>query len=356
MKKPPVTDIWFFVGHSIGVTLLGIHALETAYFGLPKEERGRLFMVINGDKRGLYENMIAQYPHITLVTLSRRSAFTLGTTLVGTLGRRQVVLHPLSFGKVNIIHALISWLIVLPHWRSRSIVFGEKTIRNRFFFTTILPRNLEQSIFISALDAVQTTGIKAEVRTPQLLFELTKPIAQFLERPYIVVHPFASSRSRSLPTKRWEDIFNWLTITYPNHGIVISGGPVDKIAAEALMKPSYTNVYFSEDIVSSFLAKVELIARAQLYVGVDTGPTHIAAHVGVPTIVIGNNSNPCWLPYYNSAVTVLMNLSVCTCQGDKTGGCFEYEDKVAYYRCMYCIDQNEIKDAITKKLTTYDKY
>jgi Glycosyltransferase family 9 (heptosyltransferase) len=350
MKNPTPTDIWFFVGHSIGVTLLGIHALEAAYFGLPARERGKLYMVINGDKRGLYDDMIAQYPHITLVTISRRSAFTLLKTWIATFGRRQIVLHPLSFGKVNRIHALLTWLITLPQRHSRSVVFGERTIANRFFFTTILPRNLEQSIFISARDAITTTGITPVSFTPQLLFEVAEPLPIFSGRQYIVVHPFASSVSRSLTTARWQELFDWLTVSYSHHSIVISGGPADRTAATALIRSTYTNVYFSQDIISSFVASFSLTSRAALYVGVDTGPTHIAAHVGVPTIVIGNNSNPCWLPYYNPKVTVLMNLSVCTCQGDKTGGCYEYEDGVKYYRCLYTIPQEEIKASIKQKI------
>ncbi len=351
MKPATPTDIWFFVGHSIGVTLLGIHTLEAAYFGLPKTERGRLHMVINGDKRGIYADMIAQYPHITLVTISRRSLPALLRIWWGTIGRRQIVLHPLSFGKVNRIHAIVTRLITLPSRRSQSVIFGEETFSNRFFFSTVLPRNLTQSIFLSQADAIATTGIVPNRVQPHLLFGLTKPLLMFDGRPYIVVHPFASSVSRSLPTERWEELLQWLTTTYPQYSIVISGGPADRIAALSLIKPMFTNVFFSEDIVNSFLAKMELIGRAALYVGVDTGPTHIAAHVGVSTVVIGNNSNPCWLPYYNPQVKILMNLSVCTCQGDKTGDCFEYRDGVKYYRCLFSIPQTEIQAAIKKTLT-----
>lgn len=348
MKPATPTDIWFFVGHSIGVTLLGIHTLEAAYFGLPAAERGRLYMVINGDKRGMYADMIAQYPHIMLVTISRRSLPTLLKIWCSTIGKRQIVLHPLSFGKVNRIHAMVTRLITLPSQRNRSVIFGEETFSNRFFFSTILKRNLIQSIFTSQTDAIASTGIVPTSMQPHLLFGLTQPLSVFNGRPYIMVHPFASSVSRSLPTKRWEDLLDWLTHTYPHHSIVISGGPADREVALSFIKPTYTNVFFSEDLVSSFVTKMELIGRAALYIGVDTGPTHIAAHVGVRTIVIGNNSNPCWLPYYNPSVEILMNLSVCTCQGDKTGDCFEYQDGVKYYRCLFSIPQTEIQAAIKK--------
>ena len=350
-KQPPKTDVWFFVGHSIGVTLLGIHALEAAYFGLPNAERGRLFLVVNGDNRRLYDDMLMQYPHITLVTLSRKSLGALVAILWSGRGQRQIVLHPLSFGAVNLVHAWMTRIITLLHPQSRSVIFGESTLRNRFFFSTILTRDLEQSIFTSQEDAIKTTGINPLIHTPQLLFEHGAPISQLQHRPYIVVHPFAASVSRSLPHARWQELIEWLRTTYPHYSVVISGGPADRVPAEALMKESYSQVYFNQDICTTFVASFSLAAKAALYVGVDTGPTHIAAHVGVPTIVVGNNSNPCWLPYYNREVAVLMNLAVCTCQGDKTGNCFEYEDGVKYYRCMYKIPQEEIKLAITAKLS-----
>ncbi len=351
MLKPlPKTDVWFFVGHSIGVTLLGIHALEAAYFGLPKAERGRLYLVINGDNRRLYDDMLMQYPHITLVTISRKSLRTLVAIVWRGRGHRQIVLHPLSFGVVNLVHAWMTRIITLFHSNSRSVIFGENTLRNRFFFSIILTRNLEQSIFTSQEDAIRTTGINPFMHTPQLLFEHGEPIPQLHHQPYIVVHPFASSVSRSLPKARWQELIDWFRSTYPHYSVVISGGPADRVPAEALIRDSYTQVYFNQDICTTFVASFSLAAKAALYVGVDTGPTHIAAHVGVPTIVVGNNSNPCWLPYYNSDVTVLMNLAVCTCQGDKTGNCFEYEDGVKYYRCMYTISQIEIMAAIKNKL------
>ncbi|MES2749645.1 MAG: glycosyltransferase family 9 protein [Patescibacteria group bacterium] len=350
-KKTLPTDVWFFVGHSIGVTLLGIHTLEAAYFGLPADQRGRLFIVVNGDNRRLYDDLLTQYPHITLVTVSKKSLGTIASIVWNGFGRRQIVLHPLSFGSVNLIHAWMTRIITLLNPQSRSIIFGEHTWRNGFFFTTILKRNLEQSIFTSQEEAIQSTGITPRAHTPQLLFAHGEPIVQLHQQSYILVHPFAASISRSLPPARWQELINWLRSTYPHYSVVISGGPADRAAALALIPKNHTEVYFSQDICRSFLDSFSLSARAALFVGVDTGPTHIAAHVGALTIVVGNNSNPCWLPYYNPTVTVLMNLSVCTCQGDKTGNCFEYEDGVKYYRCMYRIPQEEIKEAISKKLS-----
>lgn len=44
------------------------------------------------------------------------------------------------------------------------------------------------------------------------------------------------------------------------------------------------------------LVLAHLAARAALYVGADTGPTHLAAELGVPTIAIHVRPNPLWRP------------------------------------------------------------
>ncbi len=346
------TDIWFFVGHSIGVTLLGIHTLEAGFFSLPGEQRGKLFLVVNGDKTQLYQDILNQYPHITLVTISRRSAGTLMKIVLNRFGRKQLVLHPLSFGSVHFIHALLTRIIICAHLSSRSIVFGMPSLFNRFWFTDVLTPKLDQSIFTSMEQAVATSGISVHTRTPHLLYAVTPPAPILIstKQPYIVIHPFAANAIRSLPRERWLAILNFLYIHYPQYQIIISGSPNDRVEAMILIEQSKGIKYFSEDLFSSFLPKVGMIAKASLYIGVDTGPTHVAAHVGVPTIVIGNNSNPCWLPTYNNDVTILMNLKNCTCTLSKGGDCKETYNGNVYYRCMLQIPQLEIEQAVNKKL------
>lgn len=353
MKKAKQTDVWFFVGHSIGVTLLAIHTLEAAYFGLSTNERGRCFLVINGDKTQLYLDLIDQYPHITIIMLSRGSMPDLVRLLARTVGRRQVVLHPLSFGLVHPLHVLLTRAITCLHPRSRSVVLGERSWYNWFWFSDILPQKLDQSIFMSMEEAVKHCGIKVTARRPQLLHAATTvhPSLAKVGKPYIVVHPFAANPIRSLPKVRWQDLFDFITNTYPGYQLIISGGPSDREAALAFIRPNYKNVFFTEDIITTFLPKIGLIDHAALYLGVDTGPTHLAAHLGVPTIVVGNNSNPCWLPTYNPEVTVLMHLEHCTCTSDKGGNCRETIDGNVYYRCMIEITQEEIKQNIISKLS-----
>jgi hypothetical protein len=350
MESHSHTDVWFFVGHSIGVTLLAIHTLEVAYFSLPVSKRGRCYLVINGEKKKVYEDMLSAYPHIEVVTLSLRSLGALVRTMWSGRGHRQLVFHPLSFGKVHSIHALISKVLVLWRRDSQAVVFGEKTLRNRFWFTDIVPLKFDVSIFSSMEVAVQTCIATAQPRTPHLLYEVLNPPIELAETPYIIVHPFAASVSRSLPLERCQELIDFLVREYPDYAVVISGGPGDFELAQSLIRQSYSKVYFNGAIVDSFKENISLIGGAVLFVGVDTGPTHIAGHVRVPTVVIGNNSNPCWLPTYSPNAVILTNDTQCTCKGDKTGDCFEYYNGVQYYRCMLQISQSDIEKEVRKKV------
>jgi len=271
-------------------------------------------------------------------------------------GRRQIVLHPLSFGQVHHLHALLTKIITLAHPRSQSVVYGTRSWYNWFWFTDILPAKLEQSIFTSMEEAVTHCDVLVKVRQPGLLHAVVPihPALYTAHQPYIVVHPFASNPVRSLPPERWQELFDFITTTYPQYQLVISGGPADKVAAHALIRTSYRQAFYTEDIISTFLPKIGLIAQASLYIGVDTGPTHMAAHLLVPTIVIGNNSNPCWLPTYNKDVTILMHTEHCTCTSDKGGDCRAVIDGKSYYRCMIEITPEEIKNTIQTFLTRYE--
>jgi len=259
---------------------------------------------------------------------------------------RNFVFHPLAFGQIHYIHAILTWLIVVPRKENRAVLFGEHTGWRRYVATQIVPKDLQQSIFRSMTHAVRVAGLSVTYRKPRLLFAYDVTKQSVLHRPYVVVHPFAASSVRTLPRERWSDLLIFIATTFPAYQIVVSGGPVDRLEAKSLCT-AHNKAIFIKEVSASFAETIQIIADAALYVGVDTGPTHLAAHLEVPMIVIGNNSNPCWLPTYAENVTILTHDEHCTCTGDKKGECFVYRDGTRYYRCMIEIPQETITQHIS---------
>ena len=85
-----------------------------------------------------------------------------------------------------------------------------------------------------------------------------------------------------------------------------------------------------------------LIDQAAAMVSLGTGTSHIAAHLRVPSVVLCNLSDPCWLPTYNPEVILLAAREQCGCRGDKTGECTAETPEGGVYRCLYYIKTADI--------------
>jgi len=102
-----------------------------------------------------------------------------------------------------------------------------------------------------------------------------------------VLHPFASEPGKTWPAKRFVEIARRLTDP------VFVAGPDDDVSAFAQFRV----------LRGAPLAEVKtLMAGAQLFIGNDSGPAHIAAAFGVPVVVIFGASNPVtWAPWRTEA-------------------------------------------------------
>jgi ADP-heptose:LPS heptosyltransferase len=108
---------------------------------------------------------------------------------------------------------------------------------------------------------------------------------------YVVIHPFAAQPAKTWPAARFIAVAEELHRT----GLepVFLAGPSD----DATVFARFTVCK------NASLADVKtLIARAQLFIGNDSGPAHIAAAFGVPTVVLFGSSDPfIWAPWRTEA-------------------------------------------------------
>lgn len=109
--------------------------------------------------------------------------------------------------------------------------------------------------------------------------------------PYAVLHPFASTPEKTWPAERFIAIATHLLKT--GLEAVFIAGPADEIGA------------FQQFQVHHNLpigALKNLMAGAQIFIGNDSGPAHIAAAFGVPSVVLFGPSNPVtWAPWKTEA-------------------------------------------------------
>jgi len=192
-------------------------------------------------------------------------------------------------------------------------------------------------------------GKHAPTTAPKVHLLPTKP-PHFLLKPgsYLVVHMCGTRPRYSFPPKRWRLLLLELRKRFPNHKIILTGASKDCAVVEgAGAGIEGVHAFINEPILSV----AWIIQHAALYIGVDTGISHLAAVLGQKSVVIGHNTDPMWLPSYNPAGVVLTNTTRCLCRGDKSGDCVAYEDGVAYRRCTYDVTIEDVCAAVAAKIT-----
>ena len=177
---------------------------------------------------------------------------------------------------------------------------------------------------------------------PRVRLALQKPSGWSLAPgSYIAIHFFGSRVIRRLPPRRMIALLRELRKRYPRYTLVLTGSRDDRAAAEDLKR----EVPEVELFIDKPLLEVGyVIEHAALYVGVDTGITHLAGVLQQKSIILSHSADPMWMPLYNPNARVLLNSARCTCW--TTGDCIVVEDGVQYRRCLVDISDSLILDSI----------
>ncbi|HLS97093.1 MAG TPA: glycosyltransferase [Porticoccaceae bacterium] len=175
----------------------------------------------------------------------------------------------------------------------------------------------------------------AEGRLDQLLAALNLDPT----RPLVILHPGATKDYKQWPVAHFARLATWLAAR--GQQVVVTGagqrdgetiGHLQELAGEHMVS------------LHNRLGIAELIAlakRATLYIGNDTGPTHLAAATGTATLAIfGPTDERRWGPM-GERVRILRSATPCA------PGCSR-RDCLADYRCMRTLQVEYVMKAITE--------
>lgn len=115
---------------------------------------------------------------------------------------------------------------------------------------------------------------------------------------FAVIHPFAGSARKRWPLERYRELAQWLTAQMP---VEWCAGPEEELPSAHRFDDLYELACW--------------LATARIYIGNDSGPTHLAAAVGTPVVALFGPSDPAvWAPrgphLTIGAVSVLDDLTV----------------------------------------------
>jgi ADP-heptose:LPS heptosyltransferase len=150
-------------------------------------------------------------------------------------------------------------------------------------------------------------------------------------RALLVVAPGSGAREKNWPADRFALVADWWRVRLKG-AVVFLIGPVEE---ERGLSPSLQNA----GVVARHLDLAQsaaLLASADLYIGNDSGITHLAAAAGIRTVAIFGPSSPIrWAPRGARVTLITRNEACSPCGVAEMKGC-------AHRRCLVDIDADSV--------------
>jgi ADP-heptose:LPS heptosyltransferase len=163
---------------------------------------------------------------------------------------------------------------------------GTERHRNGFFLTTRLPpAHAEDPVVKTQATLLAPLGITSENAQYRLdadrLARVRAAVTPVLPPRYAAFHPFAGDRTRCVPLNEWTQLaFALQGRRLP----VVWVGTRDELS-ELRMSYTHPKGYYTDEIEDgSLIVTAAILAGAELFVGHDSGPLHVAAAFGVPVV------------------------------------------------------------------------
>lgn len=260
----------------------------------------------------------------------------------------------LKFFKGDSLKTLIfGWLLTRIHG-SKFIGFGEDYLFfKKILCTDICHFDLKKDYFYNLLSLTDRLGWKRIINRPVFRYTPNKNILvkyNLDNTTFIVMHITPSRKLWTFPIPRWKKVVDQTLSFMPEATVILTGSRDDFSFVQKLAS------LYANNKVKNYAGKftptelVSAIHYASLYIGVDTGITHLASMMGQKSLVIGHNWAPPSLPTYAPNTIVLRNKEMCRCVGNGTFTCFAEKDGVQYTRCTLYITDEMVEKALEKLL------
>jgi ADP-heptose:LPS heptosyltransferase/GT2 family glycosyltransferase len=174
---------------------------------------------------------------------------------------------------------------------------------------------------INLVDAIGTAG-----EAGRTLLDYAAPAAgspEFLpddaralfDKPVVAVHPGVGNAMRQWPAEHFASLIDLLVEKNGVHAVLIGSAEEAELADEVLARVANRNAVASVVGKTPLRQLPDLLRACVLYVGNNSGPKHIAAALGVPTIGIHSGVVDAieWGPIGRRAVAVRRNMTCSPC-------------------------------------------
>jgi ADP-heptose:LPS heptosyltransferase len=158
------------------------------------------------------------------------------------------------------------------------------------------------------------------------------------DRPYAVLHVAAAYDTKQWAAERFLAIAAHVEQTHGLEPILIAGPGQDHLLTQFADFTTMPNLGIPQ--------LMSLMAGADLFIGNDSGPAHIAAAFGKPCAVIfGSSDSKVWGPWKTRSVIIETAWDCKPCPGDR---CYAFGQP----RCILSIEEASVARAVDALLQT----
>lgn len=246
--------------------------------------------------------LLASYPHIAVTEISRKNPWGIRGLIQRAFSKTLVLVAPTPGYTPLLVKVLSALLGFFPG--NYSIGFKDKSIFSGGYKKT-LEYDFEKPIHETLVSMTSVLGYQTSHNLP----ELKTDVPALQEGSYVVIHPCGSSSARSFLVEELAFLVRYLQDHMSQCGVFISVSKQDETyAKEALEKagtPTGVRIVAGADM--TYL--MALLKGAKGFVGVDTGITHLACFLHVPTLVVAHGGTMNWLPWHVPTARILFKLT-----------------------------------------------
>lgn len=206
--------------------------------------------------------------------------------------------------------------------------------------------NLIQAV-VTASEA-ERDGLPAEtIAALQKAHPAPDKLRRFFRKPVVCIHPGAGNEMKEWPERFFISLID-LLVQDLGVNVLLIGGPEEAEIADRLARNAADPVAVrSVAGLISLRALPALISRCALFVGNDSGPKHIAALVGIPTIGIHSGTvDPAeWAPFGPNAMAIARSVTCSPCYLNRLSDC------VRNLACIRGIEPRAVFDLCRRAIT-----
>ncbi|MBN1592378.1 MAG: glycosyltransferase family 9 protein [Candidatus Coatesbacteria bacterium] len=172
----------------------------------------------------------------------------------------------------------------------------------------------EHNLLVAALLGAEDDGTPLSLKPNQSTFAALKERFEGLDEPFFVVHPSASMPSKIWPNDRFAEVIEVIAEKYGFLPVLIGGSDAAEIY-NAISEQSESRM-LNLTGKTSLKELVALLSEAKLFIGNDSGPAHIAAYTGIPTVIIfsGTNDAAVWRPPGDNVAVISHDVDCAPCE------------------------------------------